>query len=100
MAVSGWCFQAQRFEEFQLLRLLSGEGCFGGGADAGHVLVNAFQKIERGARACSVTLGLQTHAHDAVEHQRQKADHGMGADAVGQPVVNRGDLDVGLEHAE
>lgn len=82
-----------------MLRLLSGGGCFGGGADAGHVLVNAFQKIESGTRAYSVTLGFQTHAHDAVKDEGQKADHGMGADAVGQPVVNRRNLDVGFEHA-
>ena len=45
--------------------------------------LNAFQKIEGGARARAVALGLQAHAHDTVEDVGQEADHGMGADAVG-----------------
>ena len=83
-----------------MLRLLSGEGCLGCGANACHVLLNAFQKIESGTWACTVPLGLQAHAHDAVEDEGQEADHGMGADAIGEPVVDRCDLDVGFEHAE
>ena len=67
MAVSVGCFQVQSVEEVQLFRLLSGEGCLGGRADAGDVLLNAFEQIECGARACGVTLGLQAHAHDAID---------------------------------
>jgi hypothetical protein len=58
------------------------------------VLLNALEQIEGGARACAVPLGLQTHPHDTVEHQGEKADQCMGADAIGEPVVNRRDLDV------
>jgi hypothetical protein len=42
-AVSIGCFQVQSVEEIQLFRLLSGEGCLGGRADAGDVLLNAFE---------------------------------------------------------
>ena len=31
-----------------------------------------------------MSLGLQSHAHDAVEDQRQKADKRMSPDAVGR----------------
>lgn len=41
-----------------------------------------------------MSLGLQSHAHDAVEDQRQKADKRMSPDAVGQPVMDGSDLDV------
>ncbi|TQM89562.1 hypothetical protein BD293_4584 [Roseinatronobacter monicus] len=47
-----------------------------------------------------MTLGLQAHAHDPVKGKRQKADQRMGADTVGQSVMNRCDLDVGFQHAK
>ena len=47
-----------------------------------------------------MALGLQPHAHNAVKHQRQKADQRMGADAVGQPMMDRRNLDVGFQHPE
>jgi hypothetical protein len=40
------------------------------------------------------------HAHDAVEDEGEEADQGVGADAVGQAVVDRRDLDVGFQDAE
>lgn len=79
---------------------MSGEGCLGRGADAGDVLLNALEQIEGGARPGTTALGLQAHAHDAVEHESQEADHGVSADTVGEPVMHRRDLDVGFEHAE
>ena len=83
-----------------MLRLLSGEGGLGCRADAGHVLLNAFQQIERGPRARGMALGRQAHAHDAAEDKGEEADQGVGADAVRQAVVDGGDLDVGSQHAE
>ncbi len=70
MAVSGGCFEAQGFEEVELLRLLTREGGLGCRADTGDVLLNASQQIESSARARAVALGFQPHAHDAVEDQR------------------------------
>ena len=100
MGASGGCFQVQGFEEVELFRLLSSEGCLGCRADTGDVLLNALQKIEGGARACAVAFRLQAHAHDAIEDEGREADHGMGADAIWQAMVDRRDLDVGFQHAE
>jgi hypothetical protein len=47
-----------------------------------------------------VPFGFQAHAHYAVEGQGQEADERMGADAVRQAMVNRGDLDVGFEDSK
>ncbi len=100
MGVSGRFVQAQGFEEVELFRLLTCEGGLGCRADTGDMLLNAFQKIESGARACAVPLGFQAHAHDAVEDESQEADHGVGADAIRQTVMHRRNLDVGFQHAE
>jgi hypothetical protein len=35
-----------------------------------------------------------------VQYQRQETDQGVSADALGKPVVDRRDLDLGLEHPE
>ena len=43
---------------------------------------------------------LQAHPHHAVEHEGQEADHRVRPDALWQPVVNRRDLDVGLQDPE
>lgn len=82
--------------------MLSGEGCLGGGADAGDVLLNALEQIEGGARTGTMALGFQAHAHDAVKHEGEEADHGVSADTVGKPVMHRRDLDldIGFEDAE
>ena len=100
MAASGGSFQVQGFEEVELLRLLTREGCLGCRADTGDVLLNALEQIEGSARACVMTPGFQPHAHDAVEDESREADHGVGADAIRQAVVDRRDLDVGFQHAE
>ncbi len=65
--------------------------------DACFMAMNAGEEIERGTVACSMSLCLQAHAHDAVEHESEKADQRMGADAARQSVVHRGNLDVGHE---
>jgi hypothetical protein len=43
---------------------------------------------------------LEAHAQHAVQHKGHEADQGVGADAIGQAVEHRGDLDLGLEHPE
>lgn len=70
------------------------------GADMSGVLLNARQKIEGGPRAGRVALCLQAHAHDAIEYQGEEADEGMGANAVGQAMVNGRAFDVGFEDSE
>ena len=100
MGVSGGCFQIQGFEEVELFRLLTCEGGLGSRAGTGDMLLNAFQKIERGARARTVAVRFQPRAHDAVEGKGQEADQGVGADAIRQTVVNRRDLDVGFQDTE
>jgi hypothetical protein len=97
LAVSGGFFQAQGVKEVELLRLLSGESCLGGRANARHMLLNALKQIEGGARTCAMALCLQPYAHDAVEDEGQEADHGVSADTVREPVMNRRDLDVGFQ---
>ena len=62
--------------------------------------VDAGEEIERRSGAGGVSLGLQAHAHDAIEHQRQEADQCMGADTVWQAMMHRRDLDVGFQDAE
>jgi hypothetical protein len=42
-----------------LFRLLSGEGCLDGRADARDVLLNALEQIEGSAQAGAIALGLQ-----------------------------------------
>ena len=70
-----------------MFRLLSGEGCLGGGAGAGDVLLNTLEQIEGGARARAVAFRLQPHAHNAVKNESEEADHRMSADAIRQAVV-------------
>lgn len=53
-----------------------------------------------GAWAGSVALGLQAHAHHAVEDQCKEADQRVGADAIRQAMMDRCDLDVGFQDAE
>ena len=69
-------------------------------AGVGRVSLDTCEQRQCSTRASAVTLGLQPHAHDSVEDECQEADHGVGADAVGQTVVNRCDLDVRFQDAE
>ena len=87
-------------EEIKLLRGGFAQAVEAARAGVGGVFLDARQQRERATRACAMALCLQSHAHDAVQDERQEADHRVGADAIGQPMVNRGDLDVGFEDAE
>lgn len=64
------------------------------------VFLSARQDVEGDLGACGVPLGFQAHTHDAVKGEGQKADERVGADAVGQSVMNRRNLDVGFQHAK
>jgi len=66
----------------------------------GGMFLDARQQVERGSGAGGVLLCLQAHAHDAVEHEGEEADQGMGPDAIRQAVMDRRDLDVGFQDAE
>ncbi len=48
----------------------------------------------------AVAGGLQALAHHAVQDQGHEADAGVGADALGQAVEDRRNLDLGLQHLE
>ena len=97
---SGGFWQVQGIEEIKLLGGGLAQAVEAAHAGVGGVFLDARQQRERAARAGTVPLGLQPHAHDAVEDERQEADQGVGADAVGQPMVNRRDRYVGFEDAE
>ena len=62
------------------------------------LLVNAPELFEQAGRRLLPVAGLEPHAHDPVEDQCDEADQRMGAYSLGQAVVDRADLDVGLEH--
>lgn len=42
----------------------------------------------------------KAHAYDAVEGQGHQTDERMGADAIRQEMLNRGDLDVAFEDSK
>ena len=43
---------------------------------------------------------LQAQSHGPIQDQRDEAQAGVGADALGQPVIDGSDLDLALEHSE
>lgn len=98
--LSGGLGQVQGVEKLQLLGCCCGEPFYRALTDLCLVALDTGQQVERGARAGAVPLGLQAHTHDAVEHEGQEADQGVGADAVWQSMVNWRDLDVGFQNAE
>jgi len=64
------------------------------------VVLNAMQLLERPFRAEPGSGGTQAGAHDPMQDQRHEADRGVGADALGQAVIDRPDLDFGFQHLE
>ena len=97
---SGGFWQVQCIEEVELLRSCFAGAVEGAFANMGGVLLYAREQVKGGARACAVSLGLQAHAHDAVEDEREETDHGVRADAIGQPVMHRRDLDIRFQYAK
>ena len=69
-------------------------------ADIGGEPLDLGEDLQGSLWACTVPFGFEAHAHHAVEGQGQEADERMGADAVRQAMVNRGDLDVGFEDSK
>ena len=61
--------------------------------------MDACEDVEHGAWTLTAPPGFQPCAHDAVEHESEKADQCMGADALRQSVMDRGDFDVGFQGA-
>ncbi len=72
-----------------------GEGFIANGGEALHF----GEDFEGGPWACAVALGLQAHAHAAVEGEGQEADQRMRPDSVRQAMMDRRDLDVGFQDA-
>ncbi|CAI10630.1 hypothetical protein p2A211 (plasmid) [Aromatoleum aromaticum EbN1] len=71
-----------------------------GGAEPDAVVLDAMQLLERPLGGEAGVRGAQPRAHDAVQDQRHEADRGVCADAFGQPVIDRPNLDLGFEHLE
>ena len=66
-----------------------------GGAvvDAHAVALDATQIGQGGFGRQIAARTLEALAHDAVQDQRHEANTGVRLDALGQPVIHRGDLD-------
>ena len=72
----------------------------GGVIDTDLMMLNALQLLESAfGRQAGVGSG-EALAHDAIEDQGDETDAGMRSDALGQAVIDRADLDFGLEHTE
>ncbi len=99
-ALSGGFWQAQGIKKLELRRGWRGGSLERFFRDTGLMPVDAGEEIERSSGAGGVSLGLQAHAHDPIEHEGEEADESMGADAVWQAMMNRRDLDVGFQNAE
>ena len=61
---------------------------------------NFRELFERSARAGANASSFQAHSHHAVENESEKADQGMRANAIVQPVADRRYFDVALQHAK
>lgn len=68
-------------------------------ADGRAVFLNAAQQFKGGLRACAAAARFQSHAHHPVEDERQKADQGVGTDALGA-MIDRRDLQIALQDAK
>lgn len=79
---SGGLFDFEGSEQFELL--------LRGFAEAGEVLLTDLdamflqptQELQRGFRTVRAAVGFEAHAHDPVQHQREKTDQRMGTDAI------------------
>ncbi|TQM91523.1 hypothetical protein BD293_0077 [Roseinatronobacter monicus] len=99
-ALSGGFWQVECFEEVQLLRCGVAYSLEAAASGICRVFLNARQDVEGELRTCVMAFGLQAHAHDSVQGEGQKADQRMGADTVGQSVMNWRDLDVRFQDAK
>lgn len=69
-------------------------------ADGGAVLLDTSEQFQGHGWAVFAAVGFQAHAHDPMQQQGEETDQRMRADSLGQPVVNRGDFDLALQHPE
>ena len=103
MGVDRGLFDVECGQRLCLAGLNSGDAQDRGAVvDAHGVLLDAAQFCQ-GCFGREVAAGeLEALAHDAVQDQGQEANTGVGLDAFGQAVEDRGDLDLdlGLEHLE
>ena len=90
--------EVEILKDLSLLRGHAGDAAVGVLADGGAVLLDAAKQLQCAGRTQAVAAGFESHAHHPVKHQCKKADLGVGSDALGQPVVDGGDLNVGFEH--
>ena len=70
------------------------------GAGDGRALDLDAVTLDLAQRRQRVMAGAQAFAQDAMQDQGEKADQCVRANALGQAVMDRRDVEVGLEHAE
>src|SRR3546814_10925742 len=56
--------------------------------------------FQRSLGAGRAAAGLEPQSHYPVQHQCEKTDQRMGADALREPMEYRGDIQIALEHAK
>ena len=64
------------------------------------VILDSARNLECPLGRQPLIAGLESHAQHAVKHQCEEADEGVGTDALGQAVIDGGDLDFALEYTE
>ena len=64
------------------------------------VMLDALQLLKRPLGRVTRVGGLEAATHHPVQYQRHEADRRMRADPLGQAVIRRANLDLGLEHLE
>lgn len=94
----GW--ELEGLEQLGLLRVKSAQSSDGLAVDLDAVLLDLAQECECRPGREWVTGGLELDPHHTVEDQGQEADQRVGADTLGQAVVDGGNLDITLEHPE
>ena len=64
------------------------------------VMLNALQLLKRPLGRVAHISRLKAATHHPMQDQRHEADRRVRADPLGQTVIHRADLDLGLEHLE
>ncbi len=63
-------------------------------------MLDALQLLKRPLGRVTGIGGVESAAHHPVQDQRHEADRRMRANPLGQAVIHRANLDLGLEHIE
>ena len=66
--LSGWFWQVESVEEFELLRCGFTESVEAAVSGVNRVSLDTRQDVERDLRACAMPFGFQSHAYDAMQN--------------------------------